>query len=233
MIARIHGLLESIDKNLATIRVGDPAISGFAYEVMLPAFAVARLGDSIGKPVTLHTFHYLESEGQGSSMLPRLAGFLSPQDREFYLLFTTCKGIGYKRALRALAMDTGQIAAAIADRDASFLQNLPEIGKRMAETIIVTLKGKTDSFVSAATYGAGAAGGVKGASIGAGAEAGLRAPAGLGLIARETMEALLALGENRAQVVQWIDMVLRDTDNPPRDSAELIARVYRIKAGAG
>ncbi len=227
MIARIQGLLESIDKNIATIRIGDAAAGGFAYEVMLPAFAVSRLGDAIGKSVTLHTFHYLESEGQGSSMLPRLAGFLSPQDRAFYLLFTTCKGIGYKKALRALAMDTAQIAAAIADRDASFLQNLPEIGKRMAETIIVTLRGKTDSYVSAATYGTGAK------NAAAGVEAGLAAPAGLGQIARETMEALLSLGENRAQVVQWIDMVLRDTDHPPRDSADLIARVYRIKAGAG
>ncbi len=59
--------------------------------------------------ITLTTFQYLESQGQGSSVIPRLVGFQSTAEREFFELFTTVKGIGNRRALRAMAEDPGVI----------------------------------------------------------------------------------------------------------------------------
>ncbi|MEX2215838.1 MAG: Holliday junction branch migration protein RuvA [Phycisphaeraceae bacterium] len=224
MIARIHGILDSIDDGVAFVRIGDPATGALTYEVRLPSFAVTRLMDSIGGAVTLHTFNWLESQGQGSSMIPRLAGFLTAGDLRFYELFTTCKGIGYKRALRAFALDTATIAGAIADRDVSLLQSLPEVGKRTAETIVLTLKDKVNSFVSAAAYGATGDGKKKGSAK-------PQAAGGAGSMAREAMETLLALGENRVQAVQWIDAAMSEDDRP-KDVTELINRIYRIKAGA-
>ena len=223
MIARIHGILDSIDDGVACVRIGDPATGALTYEVMLPSFAVSRLLDSVGHGVTLHTFNWFESQGQGSSMIPRLAGFLTPEDLRFYELFTSCKGIGYKRALRALAMDTATIAGAIADRDVSLLQSLPEIGKRTAETIVLTLKDKVNAFVSAAAFG-GAGGDAK-------KKGSAKPQAAGGSMAREAMEALLALGESRAQAVQWIDAAMNEEDRP-KDVTDLINRIYRIKAGA-
>jgi len=222
MIARIQGLLESIDHGVALMRVGDETGALF-YEVLLPAFAEARLAASRGKTVTLHTFHFLESQGQGANMLPRLAGFLTTEDLKFYQLFTTCKGIGFRKALRAMTLETSQIAAAVADRDAALLQSLPEIGKRTAETIIASLRGKVDRFVTAATY-AGA-----GASSSADAAAVRTLPGGP--LAREALEVLLALGENRQQAVQWIDHILGDPDDRPDNVEDVVQRVYRMKAG--
>jgi Holliday junction DNA helicase RuvA len=223
MIARIHGLLQSLSSGHALVRVGSLEQGALDYELLLPAFVEARLGPSIGKNVSLFTFHFLESQGQGSSMLPRLAGFLSQEDLRFYLLFTTVKGIGYKRALRAMALETPQIAGAIADRDEKLLQSLPEVGKRTAETIIVTLRGKVDAFITAAAFGKGAA---------SSTSSGAKAPATGGSLAREALEALLALGESRVQAIQWIDTAMSDPDDRPRDASDLINRIYRIKAGA-
>jgi len=220
MIARIHGLLQSISHGTAIVRVGSLEQGALDYELLLPAFVESRLGGSINQNVSLFTFHFLESQGQGSSFLPRLAGFLTQDDLRFYILFTTVKGIGYKRALRAMALETAQIAGAIADRDEKLLQSLPEVGKRTAETIIVTLRGKVDGFVSAATYGAAAGAGSAKPQAGGG-----------GKLAREALEALLALGENRVQAIQWIDEALRDPEDRPRDASDLINRIYRIKAG--
>jgi holliday junction DNA helicase RuvA len=217
MIARIHGILEEIEGSTALVRVSD----GVTYQVLVPAYTAARLGASIGQDVTLYTFHFIESQGQGMTMIPRLAGFLTPQDRRFYELFTTVKGIGNKRALRAMSLDTGRIAAAIADRDLAMLQSLPEVGRRTAETILATLSGKVDAFVSAAAF-VDAASGAKGATGTSG---------GGGAMARETLEVLLQLGENRTQAVLWIDQTLRDPKDRPRDVQDLIQRVYRIKAG--
>lgn len=232
MIARIHGVLVSVSAGSALVRVGDITGGGGAmdYELLLPAFAESRLTIDIGKRISLFTFHFLESQGQGSSFLPRLAGFLTQDDLRFYLLFTSVKGIGYKRALRAMALETAQIAGAIADRDEKLLQSLPEVGKRTAETIVVTLRGKVDGFVSAAAYGArDGAGSAKPQAAGTAGAGG--AGTGSGRLAREALEALLALGENRVQAIQWIDEAMRDPEDRPRDASDLINRVYRMKAG--
>ena len=217
MIARIAGILETVLEGTVLVRTE----GGLTYEVLVPAYVVARLGDSAGSPIELHTLYFIEGQAQGAIMSPRLAGFLTREDRQFFELFTTCKGIGNRRALRAMTLEAGQIAAAIADRDAAMLQSLPEIGKRTAETIIVTLRGKVDGFVSGQAYGMPVRGGDAG-----------EAPAGAGTMARDALEVLLSLGESRAQCVAWIDEVLRREDQPA-DTQDLIGRVYGIKAGAG
>jgi Holliday junction DNA helicase RuvA len=216
MIARITGILEGIEGGSALLRVGE----GITYQVLVPAYTAARLGASVGQTVSLHTFHFIESQGQGMTMIPRLAGFTTQQDRRFYELFTTVKGIGNKRALRAMALESAQIAGAIADRDLALLQTLPEIGRRTAETIVATLTGKVDGFVAAAAEARAAEPGSPGTP----------ASSASGLT-RAAMEVLLQLGENRNEALAWIDQALRDEKDRPRDVQDLIQRVYRIKAG--
>lgn len=220
MIARIHGILEALTSDAALIQLE----GGLTYQVLLPAYSAAQLGGAIGQPVTLHTLYYLQSQDQGATMIPRLAGFASESDRDFFELFTTCKGIGNRKALRAMAIATDQIAAAIADRDIAMLQSLPEIGKRTAETIVATLHGKVDAFVSAAAFGTtGAASAVT--------RGGTPATAPANAMAREALEVLMQLGENRVQAVNWIDQALRDPNDRPADVQDLVTRVYRIKSG--
>ncbi len=219
MIARIQGVLEAVEGGAALLRLE----GGLTYQVLVSAFTAQRLGASIGQVVKLHTMHFIESQGQGTTMIPRLAGFLSLDDRRFYELFTTCKGVGNKRALRAMSMSTQQIAAAIADRDVALLQSLPEIGKRMADTIVATLSGKVDDF--ALGGGSGDAASSQSAQ-GVGGDMPVA-----GTLARDALNVLVQLGENRAQAVMWIDTVLRQKDRPG-DVQALITRVYAMKAEA-
>lgn len=142
MIARITGVLESID---ATTALVDPG-GGIAYEILLPAHLAERLGARVGDEVTLHTIEHLEGVAQGAAFRPRIIGFATRAERAFFERLTRVKGLGAKRALRAMARPAGEIAGAITRRDARFLQTLPEIGKRLAETIIAELHGKVDAF---------------------------------------------------------------------------------------
>ncbi len=219
MITKIEGRLVAIEDGAALIR---PADGGLTYHVLLPAYCAARLGGSIGQTVELATLYFIESQGQGATMVPRLAGFMTASERQFFELFTTCKGIGNRKALRAMAIDTGQLAAAIADRDAATLQSLPEIGRRTAETIVATLHGKVDRFITGP------------ADVGqpeiAGRVGGQDASRG---VARQALEVLLQLGETRSQATDWIDRVMRDSDTAPTDVQELITKVYQIKASTG
>jgi Holliday junction DNA helicase RuvA len=201
---------------------GEEGRGGLTYEVLLPVYAAARLQGSMGQPVTLYTVYFIESLNQGASLVPRLAGFLEPEDRAFFELFTTCKGIGNRKALRAMSIQTSRIANAIADRDVAMLQSLPEIGRRTAETIVATLQDRVDAFVSGAAFGA-REGGRKGVAAAAGPEG--------GSLAREALEVLMQLGENRVQAVMWIDQALRDEASRPGTAEEIVARVYRIKSG--
>jgi Holliday junction DNA helicase RuvA len=185
--------------------------------VLLPAYVESRLHSEIGQPATLHTIYLLEGSAQGSSMHPRLIGFLSTDDKAFFELFTTVKGIGPRKALRAMTLETGQLAGAIAERDVKLLQSLPEIGKRTAETIIASLHGKVNRFVSGAVYSVAP-------------EPGGAASAPGRTAAREALEVLLQLGESRTQAVQWIDQVL--TRDPEIDDAQLIiTEAFKVKSG--
>ncbi len=92
------------------------------------------------------------------------------------------KGIGNRKALRAMSVEPARIAAAIQARDIRALTQLPEIGKRLAETVVAELSGKVAAFLTPAE--------VK--SLDAAASYG---PGPVGI---DAVEALLALGETRA-----------------------------------
>lgn len=148
MLVRLTGILESISGNEAVLGVDEAR----AFEVLLPTYLADRLGgrhatpSALGTRLTLHVMEYLEALNQGSAFLPRIIGFASPAEREFFELFTSVKGLGNKRALRALALEPGTIARSIAERDARALQRLPEIGPKLADLIVHELKGKVDAM---------------------------------------------------------------------------------------
>lgn len=217
MIGRIEGVLESISGGVAEVSLQG---AGITLQVMVPAYTAARLGGNLGSEITLHTLFYMEAQGQGTNMWPRLAGFLTVEDRNFFELFTTCKGIGNRKALRAMSLPAGQIAAAIADRDTSLLQSLPEIGKRTAETIVASLRGKVDDYITTRESDS------SNAAAGGDEET---ASSGSSSIARDVLGILTNLGENRVQAAAWIDQVMAADDNRPTSSDELLSRVFQIK----
>jgi len=215
MIARITGQLIDLQNDTALIE----ASPGIVHEVLLPAFVTQRLAPSIGQIVTLHTLHFLEGQNQGAMFLPRLAGFLTPADKAFYQLMTTVKGIGHRRALRALVLPTDQLAGAIADRDIKLLQTMPEVGKKTAETIALTLRDKVDEFLNAPRT----------SSPGDPDMVDVAPSTPTSSLARGAVEALVTLGEDRARALAWVDQIMQ-SDERPETIEELIAAVYRLKA---
>ena len=215
MISRLSGTLVAIEDGAAHVRAGD-----LTYEVLVPAADSMALAARIGQPVSFHTLHYLEGQGQGASFWPRLIGFQAPADRAFFELFTTVKGIGNRKALRALQLPFGQVAEAIATRDHALLQSLPEIGKRTAETICVELKGKVDPFVR----GIGApVSGIAGKS--APARGPITAESKLMAAARDAVEVLVQLGHSKPAAREMVERVIARDDAPKDVSAESIVEL--------
>jgi len=217
MIARIKGILESVEGSKAIIAIPLGAGAEVAHEVLIPAALGPALLERLGGPVTLHTLEWFESSSQGASFVPRLLGFGTTQDRRFFELFTTVKGVGTKKALKAMARPVGEIARAIADRDVKALQELPEIGKRMAETVVAELHGKVDDFVD---YSGASAGAVR-VVVRTG---------GMSEAADQALAALVRLGESRADAERMVRRAVEIT--PAAKSADEILTAAFASRGA-
>jgi Holliday junction DNA helicase RuvA len=212
VIASIEGELVSAEDGVALVQVGP-----MSYEVLVPAADVPALANQRGAIVRFVTLHYLEGQGQGSSFWPRLIGFRSVEDRDFFDLFTTVKGIGVRKALRALQRPFAEVAAAIARRDEKALTALPEIGKKMAETIVVELKDKVARFT--ATASGGMEGAVGAVAAGGGALAGA---------AGDAVIVLVQLGEARPTAERLIERALQ-VEGVKAAAEVLVAAALRLR----
>jgi holliday junction DNA helicase RuvA len=212
VIASIEGELVSAEDGVALVQVGP-----MSYEVLVPAADVPALANQRGAIVRFVTLHYLEGQGQGSSFWPRLIGFRSVEDRDFFDLFTTVKGIGVRKALRALQRPFAEVAAAIARRDEKALTALPEIGKKMAETIVVELKDKVARFT--ATASGGMEGAVGAVVTGGGALAGA---------AGDAVIVLVQLGEARPTAERLIERALQ-VEGAKAAAEVLVAAALRLR----
>jgi Holliday junction DNA helicase RuvA len=210
MIARIAGRLEEVRSDAALLDTGD----GLWYEVLVPSCDIERLSRKLGGDIVLHTIHYFEGDPSRGQQTPRLIGFLAEEDRAFFTTFTTVKGVGIRKALRALARRPSEVAAAIEAKDVKLLKSLPEIGARMAERIITELHGKVDAFAGDLPAG----------------KAESEGPT-MTEAAAEALSVLVQLGEKRADAAALIERVL--AVDPDVESPEtIIQHVYKLKAGA-
>ena len=139
-------------------------------------------------------------------------GFGSLRERDFFVLFTTVKGIGNRKALRALASSPGEIARFIAARDLKSLTQLPEIGKRMAETVVAELHGKVDAFLSTEEV----------AQLDRASEVRIESRAALDAIA-----ALVTLGESESDAQRLVAKA--NSERPEADADDLLAAVLRTR----
>src|SRR3954468_8213118 len=143
MISSITGELRRVDEDRIHLRAGP-----MLYELLVPAADISELQASLGEALTLYTIFYLGGDPSRGGIEPTLIGFLRAEDRKFFNLFTTVKGIGPKTALKALTVPVGEIAMAIETKDTRFLVGLSGIGKRTAELIVAELGGKGKAFAT-------------------------------------------------------------------------------------
>jgi Holliday junction DNA helicase RuvA len=205
MISRIEGRLVAVEGGRAHLECG-----AFTYEVLVPATDQQRLASAIGETVDFHTLHYLEGQGQGSSFVPRLIGFTSEADRAFFELFTTVKGLGNRKALRALALPFSAIAEAIAAEDVDVLKSLPEVGKRTAQTIVTELRDKVDRFIELKPAPASAPDAAKAALV------------------QDALAVLTQLGEPKLQARQLVERAIA-ADPEISTPGDLVAAAYHLK----
>lgn len=148
MITKLTGLLVRVlDED---VRV---AIPPYEYQILVPESVRRLVQMKAGQEITFHISQYYEGNSVGSRFIPRMIGFLTEAELEFFDLFCTVDKIGVKKALKALSRPPREIANAIGREDAKWLATLPGIGATTAEQIVSTLKRKVAKFALASDFG--------------------------------------------------------------------------------
>jgi holliday junction DNA helicase RuvA len=145
VIAYLRGVVRHLDETSVVLDV-----AGLGYEVLLPGIQAKALrsqlhragGEPVGQEVALW-IHYHVAERQPK---PLLIGFHDRQDRQFFELLLSVADIGPTVAARSMTVAVCEYAGAIERRDVRMLGTLPGIGKRKADQIVATLKGKALPF---------------------------------------------------------------------------------------
>jgi holliday junction DNA helicase RuvA len=210
MITLIRGIVRSVGEEELTL-----AVEPFEVEVSIPESARRKLQQKVGEMVGLHTLFYIEGNTMGGRMTPRLVGFLSEIDREFFEIFCSVDGVGVRKALRAMVRPTRELATTIQEQDVKTLATYPGIGEAMAERIVAKLRRKVGKFALIVTQEAGKA-----------ESNGVLDNAEPDVI-RDTFAALVSVGHSESQARQAIDRVLAGAGKKKFKSvADMIDAIY-------
>lgn len=130
MIAQLRGKASPLSDNSVLIDV-----NGVGYEVLASTNSMMDLLDSDYFKVFTYT-HVREDT-------LALFGFSTLLEKQLFLSLIKVNGIGPKMAITVLsATSTETILQFIEDGDVKKLSSLPKIGKKKAEQIVLSLKGK-------------------------------------------------------------------------------------------
>ena len=202
MIKRITGVLERVEPAGAELSLGHAV-----HEVLVPELVRRALQQKLGQNVTLHTLEFLEGNPTRGNLVPRLVGFLSEVEREFFELICEVDGVGVRKALRAIVRPVGEIATAIEEQDAALLSTLPGIGAATAERMIAKLRRRMPKFALLVAREA------PGEAVATD-------------VLSETFDVLRSLGHSDAEARRLVDG-LRDGKKKYKDVQEALEAIYR------
>jgi len=134
VIAKLKGLVDSVDTDSAVIDVG-----GVGYLVSASARTLRDL--AVGGPATMLVETIVREDAIA------LFGFLETKERDWFRILTTVQGVGARVALSILStLSPDEIARAIAAQDRSTLSRPPGVGPKLAARLVTELKDKAAAF---------------------------------------------------------------------------------------
>jgi Holliday junction DNA helicase RuvA len=132
MIGKIKGQLTEINPDHLILDV-----NGVGYEIHPHARALMDLQSHFGEPCELWIYTHVREDAL------QLFGFLSQYEKSIFLQLLKVSGVGPKLALNILSgAKATEVSTWIELGDSKALSQIPKVGKKTAEQIILTLQGK-------------------------------------------------------------------------------------------
>ena len=134
MFAYIKGSLEMKFKNYIVIDVG-----GLGYKIFMAENAINSIGE-IGEIIKVFTFYRVREDDIS------IFGFKTQEELRMFELLISVSGVGAKSALVMLScFEPSEFAIAIISNNVKLLTQVPGIGPKSAQRIILELKDKLKS----------------------------------------------------------------------------------------
>jgi Holliday junction DNA helicase RuvA len=131
MIALISGKI--VYKGISHVIVD---VQGVGYRIFIPLTTFYELPEA-GQIVTLHVHTNVKQDAIN------LFGFYTVQERDLFQLMISVSGIGPKMSMNILSgISAQELLRAISSGNVGKLVNIPGVGKKMAERLILELKEK-------------------------------------------------------------------------------------------
>ena len=135
MLAHLNGILTTISTTQVVIDV-----KGVGYLLFIPHSLIEQL-PSIGESVLFYTTFEVREFSHS------LYGFLNEQERDIFEVLMNISGVGPKLALSLIGhLPFDLMQQAVLMQDIRALCNVPGVGKKTAERLIVELKDKLATF---------------------------------------------------------------------------------------
>lgn len=134
MIAYLNGKIAAKGENHIIMDV-----NGLGFRVFMPSGDIARLPGAGGE-VKVYTYFYVREDAM------ELYGFRSESGIEYFTKLLSVSGVGCKAALAILsALPPSELAMAIIGGDTKAITRAQGVGAKIAQRIILELKGKVDT----------------------------------------------------------------------------------------
>ena len=134
MFAYIKGSLEIKFKNYVVIDVG-----GLGYKIFMPENDINSIGE-IGEIVKVFTYYRVREDDIS------IFGFKTQEQLRMFELLLSVSGVGAKSALVMLScIEPSEFAIAVISNNVKLLTQIPGIGPKSAQRIILELKDKLKS----------------------------------------------------------------------------------------
>ena len=205
MIVKITGKLVALYADRAILEAAP-----FEYEALIPELTRRQLQSELQKKVSLYTIEYIDGNPTQGRLTPRLLGFLTEAEREFFEIFCSVDGVGVKKALRAMVRPVREIAEMIESQSVDKLTTLPGIGGATAERIVAKLRRKVPKFALMVPRPGDALADVE------------QTPD----VISEAFMALLSLGHSEAEARKMIDSLISKSKKKFKDSSEILVALY-------
>lgn len=111
--------------------------SGVGYDLTCSANTLSYLQSSLGQVSVIWVYTHVREDAL------QLFGFLDKLEKQLFLSLLKVNGVGPKSAINILSGTTHrELMSMIETEDVRGLSKLPKVGKKTAEQMILTLKGK-------------------------------------------------------------------------------------------
>ena len=210
MINYLKGVIRRIYKEEARIVLD---VNGVGYELILPYFVMRALQeeDKVEGDEAAMEIYYHASERQPR---PVLVGFKKESERTFFEKLIQVEDVGVNTAARALVFSVSTIARAIEEGDTALLVRMPGIGKRTADKMVATLKGKVAEWALLKDEG----------------YATVPPPTVHADVREEVVSVLVNLGHRRSEATEKVEAAAKSSA-AARDPQELLREVFRLERG--